>query len=182
LFDGNRGWLNHLDILTEIFPLCRFIICVRNPAEIVNSMEIDGDARRAASDASDLDARIAALTDGDGYLGFPIAQLRHALGTRHSERMIVIDYERIVGDAEEVIDVLYDFLRETPFDHDFDELSLRVPPWYEPEWAVERVISGPVRRTGKETVLPLKTIQQLSGKAFWRNLRKTGATLMLGTS
>jgi len=37
-----------------------------------------------------------------------------------------------------------------------------------------------VRHSGVPMLLPTRLVLQLSGRAFWRNLKRTSATLMLG--
>ncbi len=166
VFDANRDWLEHTDILVRLFPLSRFIIMVRNPAAIVNSIELSGPLE---GDEETLSNTAAKLMAPEGEVGLEIAKLRDALTSRHAERMFVLDYDRLADDPEEVMDVLYDFLREPVFTHDFDEIG-----------SEGSTVSGPVERSDQPMVLPTRMILQLSGRAFWRNLKRTSATMMLG--
>jgi sulfotransferase len=169
VFDQNLEWLPYVDLLVRLFPLSRFILCVRNPAAIVNSIEI---RRPGNGEEEEQAAAIAALMDADGEVGSAITDMRDALSSHHAERMLVIDYDRLVDDPEDVMDVLYEFLREPAFAHDFDEIGdTRVGGF-----------RGPIERTATPMMLSTRTILQLSGRAFWRNLRRTSATLMLGRS
>jgi len=160
VIDANPSWLASAPTLARIHPLCRFVFCVRNPAMIVNSISYDNDtgdhqaeADRAMSDVSEI--------------GQQIGLLREALSGEEAERILVLDYDRLVDDPDDALDVIYDFLREEPFPHDFDAIG-------DPEY------DGPVERSGIPTVLPTRLVLQLSGRAFWRNLRRTGATMLLG--
>lgn len=167
VFDANRDWLDHVDILARLYPLCRFIVCLRNPASIVNSIVLsdDGDL----SDAG-LNTTIDGLMAEDGAVGRQLAALRRALSSRHAERIFVLDYDRLADDPEDVLDVLYDFLREDEFTHDLTDLTGDWPG----------LAPGPVRRSDKPNILTTRTVLQLSGRAFWRNLKRTSATMMLG--
>jgi len=167
VFDANRDWLLLLDDLVRLYPLCRFIICVRNPAAIVNSHML---AAGGGKSGEDLEDTAAALSAPDGSLGAGLEMLRAALSSPHAERMFVLDYDRLADDPEEVMDVLCDFLREPTFAHDPAEIGGAGFPG----------ISGPVRRAENPMLLPTRLVLQLSGRAFWRNLKRTGATLMLG--
>lgn len=163
VFDVHRDWLSKMDLLVRLYPLCRFVVMVRNPASIVNSYALEAGYTDEAK-LSDLADRLLTPT---GDVGRQIAALREALGSHHAERIFVLDYDRLVDDPEEAMDVLYDFLRSEEFAHDFNKVE----------------IDGdlqPVERQAEPNVLPTRMILQLSGKAFWRNLRKTNATLMLG--
>jgi len=180
VFDGCRDWLNYTDLLVRLFPLSRFILCVRNPAAIANSLEHSGQSADIVPDEQTVNSRLRSIMARDGYVGTHIRLLRLALKGQQTERMIVVDYDRLVDDPDEVMDVLYDFLREPVFEHDFDNLSLALPAIGLKKGQRPRVVSGAVRRSNHHMHLPARTVRQLSGKAFWRNLRKTNATMMLG--
>lgn len=166
VFDANRRWLRHTDQMVRLFPLARFIICVRNPAAIVNSIELSGPL---TGDEQSLANSAAKLMGIKGIIGREIDQLRIALSGQHTERMFVLDYDRLTDDPEEVMDALYDFLREPEFAHDFENLGNNTDG-----------PSGPIHRAQRPLLLPTRLILQLSGTAFWRNLKRTNATMMLG--
>jgi len=165
-FDGNRAWLDEVETLVTLFPLCRFVICVRNPAAIVNAELLE---QPAPPQGEALTRFIDSRLDADGPLGAGLAQLRRALSGPHAERMLLVDYDRLADDPEEAMDVIHDFLREPPYHYDFAEIGGFAPG-----------ISGPVIRASHATMLPTRNLLQLSGKAFWRNLRRTRATMLLG--
>lgn len=164
VFDANPDWLNHVDALVRLYPLSRFIICVRNPAAIVNSYAL---ADGISPDGPELAGYADKLVDEDGPIGRQLMALRNALSSRHAERMLVLDYDRLADDPDEVLDVLYDFLREPEFTHDVQNVDLHGE-------------AGAVKRSGNLTILPTRMILQLSGRAFWRNLKRTQATMLLG--
>ncbi|MCB1367118.1 MAG: sulfotransferase [Rhodobacteraceae bacterium] len=166
VFDTNPDWLAHVDTLVRLYPLSRFIICVRNPASIVNSFALsDG----IGSDGPALAGYADKLVDEDGVIGRQLMALRDALSSRHAERMLVLDYDRLADDPDEVLDVIYDFLREPAFAHDVNNVELDGE-------------AGPIKRSGNLNILPTRMILQLSGRAFWRNLKRTQATMLLGRS
>ncbi len=169
LFEHNPDWLPYIDLLVRLYPLSRFLICVRNPAAIANAYELH---REGGEDDESQAAAIADLMDEDGEVGSQIAALRAALSSRHAERILVIDYDRLADDPEDVMNVVYDFLREPEFEHDYADLG--TPEGHD--------VSGPVERSNTPMILNTRTILQLSGRAFWRNLKRTSATMMLGRS
>ncbi|NOX73756.1 MAG: sulfotransferase [Alphaproteobacteria bacterium] len=166
VFDANRDWLDHLDHIVALYPLCRIIICVRNPAAIVNSVVLSSPDQMDDKTLADTASR---MTAPKGEIGLEIGKLRTALSSRHAERIFVLDYDRLVDDPEDVMDALYEFLREPEFNHNYHEIG-----------GGGETVTGPVRRSGQPMILPTRMILQLSGRAFWRNLRRTSATLMLG--
>lgn len=167
VLDASRDWLTDLDALIRLYPLCRIIICVRNPAAIVNSYALSSPAEKDDNTLSDA---ANALTAPDGAIGLQIDRLRTALSSRHAERIFVMDYDRLADDPEDVMDALYEFLREPAFAHNYHEVGS----------GSDDFVNGPVARSNHPMILPTRMILQLSGRAFWRNLRRTSATLMLG--
>lgn len=167
VFDAAPAWPRRLPVLAELYPLCRLIFCVRNPADIVNSMLAERDPSPRRESAA-LDAEIAPLTGPDSPLSKAVDDLRALLSMPQAERVLVLDYDRLADDPEEAMDVVYDFLREDPFSHDVREIGGPAP------------LSGPVRRSSRPTVLPARTASRLSGRAFWQNLKRTSATMLLG--
>ncbi len=177
VFDANRDWLPDMEALVQLYPLSRFIICVRNPAAIASSylMSTPGKADSIAAEhkiEESLTRTAADLVAPDGEIGIELGRLRAALSSGQAERIFVLDYDRLADDPEEVMDVLYDFLREPEFAHDFDDIG---------KSGIEGV-KGPVERSAHPGVLSTRVVLQLSGRAFWRNLKRTSATMMLGRS
>lgn len=168
VLDVNPNWLKHMDELVAIYPLARFIICVRNPAAIVNSLALSSGHSQDNDEA--LAQFGASLLEDEGVVGQQIANLRAALSGRHAERILVLDYDRLTDDPEDAICVVYDFLRELEYPHNYSEI----------ECDEIKGVSGPVQRSNPPALLPTRTVLQLSGKAFWRNLKRTSATMMLG--
>jgi sulfotransferase len=97
VFDNNPAWLAHLGVLAALFPLSRFIVLVREAADLGEA------AARAAPDS-------------------PTGRIVAALAGRHAERIIVIERDRFLSDPVTVLDVLYHFLREPVFEHDVEQI------------------------------------------------------------
>ncbi len=166
VFDANRDWLRHIETLVRLYPLCRFVICLRNPAAIVNSLLA---SEGAQPEDPGLTARLDALSGPTSELSGALALLREALSSPHAERILILDYDRLADDPEEALDVLYDFMRIPPFHHDYQEIGGTIAG-----------VNGPVIRASGRTILQMRSVLQLSGRAFWRNLRRTEATMLLG--
>ena len=167
VFDASPAWPRHLPALAELYPLCRLIFCVRDPAQIVNAM-LDDTAPELRDDPALLESQVARLAGPDSPLAAALADLRAVLSGPQAERVLVLDYDRLVDDPEEAMEVIYDFLRADPFDHDFDRVG-----------GAGR-LAGPVRRSTRPMALPSRSALRLSGQAFWRHPGRTRATLLLG--
>ena len=167
VFDHNPDWVPYIDLLVRLYPLSRFIFCVRNPAAVVNGLLTH---QSETLEGNDQPRAVQMLMDDEGPVGTQIAALREALSSHHAERMLVVDYDRLADDPEDVMDVVYDFLREPEFSHDYENVG---------DGGMSG-LAGPIERSDTPMMLSTRTILQLSGRAFWRNLRRTSATMMLG--
>jgi sulfotransferase len=162
IFDVDTAWLQMPEVLIELYPLSRFIVPVRNPAHIVNDICIS-----THTAPEDFEIAAASILSDTGEIGAPLAALRTLLTGPNSERVILVDYDRLISDPDEAIEILYDFVREPACNHEFAGIL------EEPDLDMDDEGKAPL-------VLPTKISQRLSGKAFWRNLKKTDATMMLG--
>jgi sulfotransferase len=186
VFDTNRKWLQRAEQLAELFPLCRFVVCVRDPAYVVSSLE---KARRALtfrqSKMFDPDAtlaqRVRRLTADDGIVGSCMAMIGDALTGPMADRMIVVDYDRILNEPAKTMGLIYQFLREPAFDHDFENFSFDLPELdaFLNMPGLHR-ISGPLRPASHEMLLPDALAAELSETAVWKKITKTGAVMLLG--
>lgn len=169
IFDASPAWLARIGLLARIFPLSRFIVPIRNPAAV-----IDLAATQENTPEDEVEALAEALLGPDAGLGRGLDALRTALGGRHSERILLVDYDRLTSDPEMVLDVIYEFLREPEFGHDLDPFAAQD----------DRALDAPIRlrRSDGAGRLPPKLARSLSNKAFWRNLRRTEARMLLGSA
>lgn len=169
VFDLHHGWLMQLDRLAALFPLSRVLVPIRNPAMIVEAM-----LRAEGAAQEDAEARAEAIMAPDGPLGGALGVLRNALMSRHSERLLLVDQDRLMENPTEAMGIVAHFLREEAYEYDFSEVSVVDTDLGETMPTLVEV--APQVAT---PLLSLRKHQKLSGRAFWRNLRRTNATMML---
>lgn len=170
IFDLNHSWLTQMDRLAQLYPLSRFLVPVRNPAMMAEHW-----LARLDASAGDHEALIAQAFGADGQFGSALDVLRNALHGRHSERMLLVDQDRLLENPTEAMRIIYHFLREEEFEHDFDAVTVfnsDLGGGLDPE-IYEVSPEEPAH------LLTPREAQKLSGKAFWRNVRRTNATMML---
>ena len=186
VFDTNRKWLLRVDQLSALFPLCRFIVCVRDPVRVVNSLE---KARRSVTFRQSrmfnpnltLEQRVERMLSKDGILGTPMAVVRDALQGPHAERMIVLDYDRLIAAPQETLSLLYKCIREPVYQHDFDNFDFSMPKFdaYLNAPGLHS-IKGPLRSQQDDTlILPPHVVEKLADRAVWRTMGRTSATMLL---
>ncbi|MEO1249050.1 MAG: sulfotransferase [Pseudomonadota bacterium] len=184
IFDTNRAWTAKMPALMQLFPEAKLICCVRDIAWIMDSMERQ--FRRNAfentrlfntpGERATVYTRLEALANANRLVGFPYHALREACWGEHAEQLIIIDYDLMVARPAEVIPLIYQFLGEEPFEHDFENVD-----YDEPEFDSQLGVSGlhkvhaKVAPRPRQTILPPDLFERYSNMAFWRDLQNCKA-------
>lgn len=177
IFDTSRQWCSKLPVLSELFPDFRIIACVRQVPWIVDSLEraIQRNALRPSFMAnfqtgSTVYNRIEGVASGEGIVGFSYNALKDAFFGKHARHLMLMQYETLVRDPAMAMAAIYDFIGESPFRHDFDNVLLDVDEFDERAGMpglhrVGRKVVGPERTT----VLPPDIFRRFENDAFWLN-------------
>lgn len=184
IFDTNRNWTAEMPLLAKLMPDYRMIACVRNPAWIVDSVEQlvrRNPLRRSRMFSNDGEAatvftRSEAILRPDRLVGSALNALRQGYHGAEAPRLLLVEYDILCQRPRETMGLIYQFLDETWFEHDFDAVS------YEAE-AFDLKLNTPglhtVRRKvtwePRETILPPDLFKHLAGQAFWRDGQRTKA-------
>lgn len=180
-FDTNRAWCAKLPALAKLFPEARVIACVREVPWILDSVERL--LRRNAFDVSRITsggtvyARIEGFIRSDGLVGFPWHALKEAFYGEEASRLLLLRYETLASRPAEAIDVVYDFLGEPAWRHDFERLDYAEDGF--DAWlgtpGLHRV-KPRVRYEERATVLPPDLFAKYAADSFWNepklNLRR----------
>ncbi len=178
VFDTNRMWTARLPLLRALYPQSRVICCVRDVAWIMDSFERL--VRRNAFEPSRLFAtpeeratvfsRTEVLAHRDRVVGFAWSALKEAYYGEHSDSLLLVEYDILCQKPEACLRLIYQWLGEPWFAHDFDNVE-----YDEPEF--DRQIGAPglhavkrkVRFEARQSVLPPDLIQKFAPLAFWRD-------------
>ncbi len=189
IFDNNRAWSARLPFLQDQFPHAKVIACVRNVAWVMDSLE-----RRYRANPYELTrlfnddverntvySRVDTLAQRNRLVGFAWAGLKEAFYGEHAASMLVIDYDLLVQAPKKVLSLIYQFLQQPEFAHDFDNIQYDTP-----EFDVPLGVHGmhKVRpKIGVETrhtILPPDLFEQYSQLSFWKD--STGSRANVVTS
>lgn len=184
IFDTNRAWTAQIDSIATLFPEAKIICTVRDVNWVLDSMErqyranafentrlFDNPAERAT-----VYTRTESLAGSNRLVGFAYQALREACWGEHAERLVIVDYELLVAHPGRVVGLIYEFLGEAPFSHDFDHVEYDEPAFDEQlglrglHKVREKV--APHRR---RTILPPDLFDRYSGMAFWHDLGDSSA-------
>jgi sulfotransferase len=188
IFDTNRQWTSRLPLISDLFPDCRVIACVRDVPWIMDSMErlirknpyentrlFGGPADRATAYS-----RTQALARHTGLVGSAWTALKDAFYGEDSGRLLVVEYEYLARAPLKVLKAIYDFLGEPWWDgHDPDNVAYDNPGFdqalgLDGLHRVRRKVSFEPRRT----VLPPDVFKKYEDMTFWRDLAGTKASVV----
>ena len=184
VFDTNRLWCARLPLIRVLFPEAKVLCCVRNVAWIMDSFERL--VRRNAFEPSRLFgtaderatvySRTEALAHRDRVVGFAYSALKEAYYGEHSDHLLLIDYDILTSKPEACLRLVYRFLGEEWFPHDFANVEYDAPEFDAPLGApgLHR-ISGPVRQEVRRTVLPPDLFERFDQLTFWNDPHGTAA-------
>ena len=178
IFDTNRAWTARLPALLDLYPEAKLLCCVRDVAWVMDSLERL--VRKNAFEPSRLFgspeeratvfSRVEALAHRDRLVGFAWSALKEAYYGEHSKSLLLIEYDILCQRPRDTLALVYQFLGEPWFAHDFDQVE-----YAEPEFDAQlatpglHTVKARVQSTPRRTVLPPDLFEKYAGLAFWRD-------------
>ena len=178
IFDTNRSWTAKLPVVLDLFPEAKVIACVRNVAWIMDSIERLYQAnpyentRLYSNDAerSSVYSRLEALAQRNRMVGLAYSALKEAYYGAYGRSMLVVEYDLLSQRPAEVVPLIYKFLGEEPYAHDYENLVFDTPA-YDEGLGLKGLhkVRGKVSFERRETILPPDLFDQYSRLSFWRD-------------
>jgi sulfotransferase len=176
IVDTNRLWCSRMPAVVDLFPRAKIIACVRNVAWVMDSIERLYRANPYENTKLFVDdierntvySRVDTLAQRNRLVGFPWAALKEAYYGEHAGSLLVVDYDLLTQAPDKVLRLIYEFIGETWFDHDFDNVSYDSPHFDQALGLsglhrVRRKVAPQPRRT----ILPPDLFEQYSKLSFW---------------
>lgn len=176
IIDKNHLWCAKLPLIAALFPDAKVICCVRDVSWIMDSFE-----RLYQSNPLELAAmfnfrtdttvytRVSRMASSDGVVGMALDGLREAYYGAHSDRILLVDYNRMTATPEAELDKIYKFIGEPRFAHDLDTLHFESTAF---DTAVGlpglHTVRGPVKFRPRRTILPPDLFGRFTADAFWK--------------
>lgn len=187
VFDTNRLWCANLPALRELFPQSKVIACVRNVAWVMDSLEKLFRANpfentKLFADANERNtvySRVETLAQGNRLVGFAWNALKEAYYGEQADSLLVIDYDLLVQSPEKVMRLVYQFIDEPWFDHDFDNLAYDAPD-FDAALGVSGLhrVRPQVALRERRTLLPPDLFEQYSKLSFWEDGSASAANVI----
>lgn len=183
IFDTNRSWTGQLKGLLELYPDAKMICCVRDVGWIMDSMErqfrknpfentkLFNDEERAS-----VYSRVESLGRSNRMVGAAWSMLKDAYFSEEAGSMLLVDYDLLSTLPEKVMPLIYEFLGEPYFKHNFQDVQFDAP-LFDANLGVEGLhrVSGAVKKNERATILPPDLFNKFSEMTFWHEQKGTRA-------
>lgn len=191
IFDTNRMWCSKLPLLMDLYPNAKVLACVRNVAWVMDSMEKLYRANpyentklfNDDSERNTVYSRVETLAQRNRLIGFAWHALKEACYGPHAKSLLLIDYDLLAESPEKVMRLVYTFLGEEWYDHDFNQLQYDAPE-FDQALGLQGLhrIRNKVAIQQRTTLLPPDLFSQYSQLSFWNDLEGSEANVIRITS
>ena len=184
IFDTNRAWTSQLPALMELFPNAKLICCVRDVSWIMDSLERrfrssnfeNTKLFNSPSERATVYTRVETLAHPNRLVGFAYQALREACWSEHSSKLMIVEYDLLVERPDVVMRMIYKFIDEPHFKHDFENVKYDAPD-FDAQLGVAEMhkVYPEVAKRSRQTILPPDLFERYAKMAFWRDLKKSSA-------
>ena len=189
VFDTNRHWTARLHQLVELFGDFKMICCVRNPAWIMDSFERiyrknPFDYSRMFSPGSRLTVytRCETMMNASGTVGSAWTALKEAYYGEFSGKLLLIEYDLLTQYPQRTLQLVYRFLDEPAFEHDFDNVEYEEGEFDQALGVKDlHTIRRKVEFKPRRSVLPPELFQKYGEMDFWKDTKGTVASYIGNT-
>jgi sulfotransferase len=191
IFDTNRMWCSKLPAVIDLFPNAKVIACVRNVAWVMDSIErlyranpyentkLFGDD----TERNTVYSRVDTLAQRNRLVGFPWAALKEAYYGEHASSLLVVDYDLLTQAPDKVLRLVYEFIGEPWFEHDFEHVEYDAPAFDQALGltGLHRVRPR-VAMEQRRTILPPDLFEQYAKLSFWQDSTGSAAQVIRSRS
>lgn len=185
VFDTNRMWSARLHQLSEMFDDFKVICLVRNPAWIMDSFETiyrrnPFNYSRMFSPATrgTVYSRCESMVNG-GIVGGAWTALKEAYYGDHSDKLLLVDYDFLAQYPEKTISLIYDFIGEPNYKHDFNNVKISHDEFdYSIGVKGLHEVNKKVEFKQRRTILPPELFSKYNDMAFWKDTKGTSASVI----
>lgn len=187
IFDTNRLWCARMPALMDLFPQAKVIACVRNVAWVMDSIEklyranpyentklFNDDTER-----SSVYSRVETLAQRNRLVGFAWSALKDAYYGEHAKSLLLVEYELLAKAPEKVLRLVYDFIGEPWYAHDFEHIDYDAPEFDEALGLKGMHKVRPrVSLENRRSILPPDLFEQYASLNFWQNSSHSEASVI----
>ncbi|MCX7177756.1 MAG: sulfotransferase [Proteobacteria bacterium] len=183
IFDTNRLWCSKLPLVLDLFPNAKVIACVRNVAWVMDSIEkivranpYENTRLFSGAPRSTIYSRLELLAQHEHLVGFPWSALRDAFYSPEAKSLLLVDYDLLTKAPAKVISLIYEFLGEPAFAHDFDNVDYEAPEFDLPLGVPTlHKVAPKVEHRTRRTLLPPDLFEKYAQMSFWTDTNGSAA-------
>jgi len=187
VFDNNRIWCAKLPALLDLFPDAKVIACVRNVAWVMDSIERLYRANpyentKLFSDDTERNSvfsRVDTLAQRNRLVGYAWSALKEAYYGEHAQSLLLVDYELLAHAPDKCMRLVYDFIGEPLFEHDFEHVQYDAPA-FDQALGLSGLhkVRPKVAMVARRTLLPPDLFAQYAALSFWQNGNNSAASVI----
>ncbi len=191
ILDTNRLWCARLPLLLRLFPEAKILCTVRNVAWIMDSIERlvrknSLQPSRLFNGPAENDTvyhRVEALAGRDRFVGFSYYALKEAFYSPEARNILIIDYDLLAQSPAKVLPLIYAFLGEPAYAHDYENLDYQ-EPGFDARVGLHGLheVKRKVALQPRPTVLPPDLFQKYASLDFWKNSAGSAANVITPAS
>ncbi len=176
IFDTNRLWCSKLALIDQLFPHAKIICCVRNIAWVMDSLErlVRQNAYEVSrlfnnrNETATVYSRTEALSQGNRLVGFAYNALKEAFYSEYADKLLLIDYELLTTGPAQTLSLIYQFIGEQPFEHNFKNVQYEEPN-FDRKLRTKGLhqVDKTVEFKPRKTILPPDLFERFSQLSFW---------------
>lgn len=187
IFDTNRMWSAQMPALMDLFPGAKLIACVRNVAWVMDSIERRYRANpfeitRLFNDDTERNtvySRVDTLAQRNRMVGYPWTALKEAFYGEHASSLLLVDYDLLAQAPQKVLPLIYQFLGEPEYAHNFEQVKYDAPEFDEALGLHGlHQVRPQVELQRRETILPPDLFEQYSKLSFWQDQTNSRASVI----
>jgi sulfotransferase len=187
VFDSNRLWCAKLPTILDLFPEAKVIACVRNVAWIMDSIERLYRANPYENtllfndevERNTVFSRVDTLAQRNRLVGFSWTALKEAFYGEQAASLLVVDYDLLAQAPNKVLPLIYSFLGEQPFEHNYQQLQYDAQE-FDNNLGLAGLhrIRPQVSLQQRATLLPPDLFEQYANMCFWQDGRGSRANVI----
>lgn len=188
VFDTNRVWTARMPALLDLYPNAKVIACVRNVGWVMDSIErlyranpfensllFANEAERGT-----VFARVETLAQRTRLVGLAWSALKEAFYSEQGKSMLVVDYDLLSQRPQDVVPLIYKFIGEPEFKHDFNAVSMDTPAFDEGLGLTGlHKVRAKVQFMPRSSILPPDLFEKYAALTFWRDTVGSRANVLM---
>jgi sulfotransferase len=133
-----------------------------------------------ATERATVYTRTEALSQGGRLVGFAYNALKEAFYSEHSQRLLLIDYELFTQKPGKTIELIYQFIGEETFEHDYQNVEYDASEFDDKlKTRGLHSVRTKVEFQPRQTILPPDLFERFNNLSFWAEPSYSKASLVV---